>query len=104
MKKSNPSISSFEAKKQYTEMEIERIRHKISCFGSEGLCPHCKFSSLCEYSTITFRIGCSRLAYDGIAFAVTHDETFKTKMKYKFEIDEYKSSEWWFKDWEPQSK
>lgn len=88
MKKLNPSISSFEAKKLYMEMEMERIRHEIVCFGSEGLCPHCKFSSLCEYSTTTFRIGCSRVACDGIAYAVTHDETFKTQMKYKFEYDE----------------
>ena len=88
MKKLNPSIPSLEAKKVYTEMEMERIRHEIACFGSEGLCSHCKFSSVCEYSTTLYRIGCSRLACDGYAYAVTHDETLKTKMKYRFEYDE----------------
>ena len=86
--KVTPSIPSSEAKKAYTKLEAERIRHEIASFGSEGLCSHCTHKNVCLSSTTTVRLGASRIECNGYDVAVSGTETFVTKMKYKFEYDE----------------
>ena len=90
MRKNTASIPYSAAKKMYAIEEAERISIKIAQIGSEGLCYHCKFKNICNYSTTTYRLGASRLECDGKEYAVSHDETFVTEMGYKFVYEEEK--------------
>lgn len=88
MKKlSNHNILSFEAEKLYKELETERIRHVIACFGSEGVCAHCLHQDICSYSTTKEGVCFLRTECNGYDIAVSGTEIFVTKMKYSFEYN-----------------